>query len=166
MTVNLCSAIRHLRRYNIDRTIWADALCINQQDVEERSAQVLEMGNIYGSANRVLIWLGDATPDTELGFRFLQDMPHATSKPGESESCSDTKTWQSGMDDCSWDFLERPWWDSAHNARLSVTTQHKACKIFSDDLGGAGYGLSKKWLEQDEILSSYVAIARSLGQSL
>lgn len=58
ITVNLELAIRHLRRRQGRRTIWIDALCINQHDLAERSAQVQEMGNIYSSAERVLVWLG------------------------------------------------------------------------------------------------------------
>jgi len=38
--------------------IWADAICINQSDLPERSMQVRMMGSIYSSANFVLSWLG------------------------------------------------------------------------------------------------------------
>ena len=34
---NLESALRHLRRTNGSRLLWCDALCINQQDSDERS---------------------------------------------------------------------------------------------------------------------------------
>jgi hypothetical protein len=36
---------------------WIDAMCINQQDDQERSEQVKRMGDLYGSADRVIIWL-------------------------------------------------------------------------------------------------------------
>ncbi|KAI8670529.1 HET domain-containing protein [Fusarium keratoplasticum] len=39
---------------------WADAICINQDDTEERNHQVQFMGSIYGSAPVVLAWLGQA----------------------------------------------------------------------------------------------------------
>ncbi|KAL2694857.1 hypothetical protein Neosp_001445 [[Neocosmospora] mangrovei] len=39
---------------------WADAICINQDDTEERNRQVQLMGSIYGSAPTVLAWLGEA----------------------------------------------------------------------------------------------------------
>lgn len=38
--------------------LWVDALCINQKDLEERSAQVRQMADIYGKAWRVVVWLG------------------------------------------------------------------------------------------------------------
>jgi len=39
---------------------WADAICINQGDIEERNRQVQLMGSIYGSAPTVIAWLGQA----------------------------------------------------------------------------------------------------------
>lgn len=39
--------------------IWADALCINQEDIMERTAQVRMMGDIYTKATNTVIWLGE-----------------------------------------------------------------------------------------------------------
>ena len=39
------------------RIIWADALCINQGDVRERSQQVRKMSSIFQKATRVIVWL-------------------------------------------------------------------------------------------------------------
>jgi hypothetical protein len=44
------------RRY--DKNIWIDALCINQTDNLERSAQVQMMGHIYAVCSTVIVWLG------------------------------------------------------------------------------------------------------------
>lgn len=41
------------------RLIWADALCINQEDIPERNAQVRIMAEIYAAASKTLIWLGE-----------------------------------------------------------------------------------------------------------
>jgi hypothetical protein len=38
---------------------WIDALCINQTDMDERTAQVKAMRHIYSAAEMVRIWLGD-----------------------------------------------------------------------------------------------------------
>lgn len=37
---------------------WIDAICINQNSIPERSAQVKIMGDIYAKARTVLVWLG------------------------------------------------------------------------------------------------------------
>jgi len=41
------------------RRLWIDALCINQDDIEERNHQVAFMGHIYRHARVVLVWLGN-----------------------------------------------------------------------------------------------------------
>ena len=38
--------------------LWADAICINQNDVLEKNHQVQYMKSIYSSADRVIVWLG------------------------------------------------------------------------------------------------------------
>lgn len=58
ITRNLETALRNLRHEDRPRTLWIDALCINQHDTAERSRQVQEMGNIYRSAEHVLIYVG------------------------------------------------------------------------------------------------------------
>jgi len=45
---------------------WVDALCINQEDSDERASQVRLMDGLYRRASSVLVWLGPAdltTPD-------------------------------------------------------------------------------------------------------
>ncbi len=59
-TLNLWAALRRLRNPCHERIIWADATCINQKDLEERSHQVALMGEIYSSASEVFVWLGDS----------------------------------------------------------------------------------------------------------
>jgi hypothetical protein len=47
-----------VRRPNESRYLWADAICINQGDLEERGRQVDNMRRIYECAQKLLIWLG------------------------------------------------------------------------------------------------------------
>ena len=56
---NLACALMHIRYELEPRLLWVDAVCINQSDDEERSQQVQQMGNIFASAKRVLIWIGE-----------------------------------------------------------------------------------------------------------
>jgi hypothetical protein len=39
-------------------SVWADAVCINQDDVKERNKEVKRMFEVYRKASRVVIWLG------------------------------------------------------------------------------------------------------------
>lgn len=65
VTASLYEALSYLRYPDRTRTLWIDAVCINQDDIEERAAQVAIMRLIYTQADRVIIWLGvddDLTP--------------------------------------------------------------------------------------------------------
>lgn len=46
-TSNLSNALQHLRKPDETLTLWIDAICINQQDVDEKSHQVGMMGDLY-----------------------------------------------------------------------------------------------------------------------
>jgi hypothetical protein len=59
VTVNLATALRHLRYLDRPRTLWVDAICINQDDNEEKMAQILKMRKLYCGASPVLAWLGE-----------------------------------------------------------------------------------------------------------
>ncbi|ORY01801.1 heterokaryon incompatibility protein-domain-containing protein [Clohesyomyces aquaticus] len=47
--------------------VWIDALCINQQDIQERNNHVTKMNIIYRNAKAVRIWLGDVVSDSDNG---------------------------------------------------------------------------------------------------
>jgi hypothetical protein len=47
-----------------DTDLWIDSICINQQNLVEKSRQVRGMGQIYAGARRVIIWLGDASEES------------------------------------------------------------------------------------------------------
>lgn len=55
---NLLKALEVLRYEKNARLLWVDALCIDQNDDEERSKQVPLMRKIYSKAQTVLVWLG------------------------------------------------------------------------------------------------------------
>ncbi|KAK3711180.1 hypothetical protein LTR37_009773 [Vermiconidia calcicola] len=59
ITDNLFRALKRLRGHLLSRTLWIDAICINQDDGSEKSSQVQMMGRIYKSATTVLVWLGE-----------------------------------------------------------------------------------------------------------
>lgn len=77
---NLFNALRRLRQEK-PRTLWVDAICINQADVEERNAQVSLMAFIYGRATRVLVWLGQSPqPYTSLDREVMYIQSQANGK--------------------------------------------------------------------------------------
>lgn len=62
ITTNLKKALRRLRSPIEALVIWVDAVCINQENMDERAQQVMMMGDIYSQCQRVIIWLGDDQP--------------------------------------------------------------------------------------------------------
>ncbi|KAK0617728.1 heterokaryon incompatibility protein-domain-containing protein [Immersiella caudata] len=71
ITPNLYAALSHLRNHLLDRVLWVDAICIDQGDTEEKQHQVQLMATIYASANRVVVWLGEASKDADGAFQVL-----------------------------------------------------------------------------------------------
>ncbi|KAH6991206.1 heterokaryon incompatibility protein-domain-containing protein [Ilyonectria sp. MPI-CAGE-AT-0026] len=70
VTPSLASALTEIRSRGHVK-VWADAICINQDDDEERSHQVLRMAAIYRSAHAVIAWLGHAEPPAVQGVIHL-----------------------------------------------------------------------------------------------
>jgi hypothetical protein len=57
VTSNLGQALRGLRPKIGKTRLWVDALCINQEDLTERSQQVRLMRQIYSRAKEVISWV-------------------------------------------------------------------------------------------------------------
>jgi hypothetical protein len=74
VTRSLESAMRRFRTPSgsTARLLWADAICINQKDDEEKGKQVGRMGEVYMNASCVLVWLGcnvnEATATSTFAF--------------------------------------------------------------------------------------------------
>ena len=64
--LNLHALLRQLRRNRYSRFIWIDAICIDQGNLTEKSAQIPLMRHIFKEAKNVFVWLGEAT-DLEEG---------------------------------------------------------------------------------------------------
>ncbi|KAH7323114.1 heterokaryon incompatibility protein-domain-containing protein [Stachybotrys elegans] len=70
---------------------WIDALCIDQDDLEERSAQVILMGSIYQKAENCLVWLGEDDQETAKAvriFSFFDKKLNLASKNGMPDAVS------------------------------------------------------------------------------
>ena len=68
ITRNLALALQALQLDDEPLVLWIDALCINQDDLKEKSEQVLRMKVIYAHASLVIVWLGAATPATDVAM--------------------------------------------------------------------------------------------------
>jgi hypothetical protein len=74
VTVNLRAALLRLRNHCIERILWVDAICINQENLEEKGNQIQSMARIYGQANRVIVWLGEAENDSNQALETIRSV--------------------------------------------------------------------------------------------
>lgn len=73
VTESAFTLLRHLRLEGEDRLLWLDAICIDQENPRERSHQVGQMREIYGSAERVVFWLGTSNDHIDDFFDTMKD---------------------------------------------------------------------------------------------
>jgi hypothetical protein len=71
VTANLAEALPYLPWPDSRKILWIDAICINQEDMDERAEQVKLMAEIYASAKHVLAWLGPSTHDSNVAMNLL-----------------------------------------------------------------------------------------------
>lgn len=106
VTNNLYQALLHLRHSDRERYLWIDAICIDQSNNKERGHQVNLMSTIYKNAERVLVWLGRGTDDTDALLSFMQQRHITATHGGDTLAAIQLSTRQTralGV------LLRRPW---------------------------------------------------------
>jgi hypothetical protein len=78
VTENCKLALQELRREarvnSKTQVIWIGAICINQEDLEERRQPVLIMRLIYIGAQNFIIWLGPEADDSDKAIEILTEL--------------------------------------------------------------------------------------------
>lgn len=163
VTENCFSALYQLCNRG-PRTLWVDAVCINQDDNEEKSWQVARLADVYRNATRTVVYLGEEDEHwSSLSQYFEQIRPGSTDKRlrGVSDDVPyDTNTHRHS-------FAQRPWFSrtwtvqeavlSKRNAVMArIGTQdvefHTLCQWLSQETGelyaALGYGETDPWRDQ------------------
>jgi hypothetical protein len=86
VTTNLYSALLHLRDPLLQRTLWINAIYINQEDKDERRLQVQFMAMIYTMASHVTVWLGEAEDDGKRALGEIHRAAYFNEQPTEYDS--------------------------------------------------------------------------------
>lgn len=96
--------------------LWIDALCINQQDTEERNQQVRIMGQIFQSAAMVVSWLGPSNADIEYAFDLMSHVWSSSSADDDADRLptlldgqSDGDSWKAIAELCNLQYWGRVW---------------------------------------------------------
>jgi hypothetical protein len=108
VTQNLYAALLQLRHHQFPRLIWVDAICIDQENEEEKEHQIQLMPAIYAKARSVIVWLGEAQDDGDqvlesiriAGEKQVVQNKHALRKWGRK-----AESYQGAVQR----LLERPW---------------------------------------------------------
>lgn len=119
VTSNLHSALQHLRDPTNHRLFFIDALCIDQNNIMERSSQVQAMWEIYQHAWRVVVFLGEQCKYTAEAFGWIISAGEELKQfrcdiiQGVASGIFSDQT--AGRARCSIhkglrDILSRPWW--------------------------------------------------------
>ncbi|KAF1964447.1 HET-domain-containing protein [Bimuria novae-zelandiae CBS 107.79] len=80
---SLHCAIRRLQLPDRKRLLWIDQICINQQDMEEKTKQVQLMSDIYTRCSRCIAWVGEvkesvSPAEVDCAIQLLQYMATAS----------------------------------------------------------------------------------------
>ncbi|KAF2449742.1 HET-domain-containing protein, partial [Karstenula rhodostoma CBS 690.94] len=158
VTKNLHGALRRLRDPDLDRVLWVDAVCINQDDLEERANQVEIMAMIYAYASRVVVWLGEEADGSKEAMELLRDdasrLVQNRAKSFQNEAM---------------ELLRRPWF-----RRIWVLQEIAAARVMvvlcgSEELTGSCFfwGLSGilEWCRDAELRSTISSILYLLGDA-
>jgi hypothetical protein len=153
ITANLFSALRDLRDETRAFLLWADGICINQSDNEEKSLQINMMGRIYASAANTILYLGPAGTDSKECYCLN------TVRQGQPLTSTDVDVWLHSIFSKEWFgrvwvfqelvFSRNPWlqcgrtrvkWKTIYNALqpkalqqgLLDSSQNQKYRIFSE----------------------------------
>jgi hypothetical protein len=174
---NLAVALRTLSSGDKLRTIWIDAICIDQSNAAERNHQVRFMKDIYTRASSVVIWLGEAADGSDALLDYLDTLD-------ASSALVEHRAWIDYEEEWSWDkgvsfqqppvaqetvdaLLCRPWFgrvwiqqEAAVNAHTKVQCGSKTVtwdQLFSlvwDYQKPSGEGFAKDQFSIDALRSS------------
>ncbi|KAI0471591.1 heterokaryon incompatibility protein-domain-containing protein [Xylariaceae sp. FL0804] len=117
---NLWLALQTLRHRDTPRVLWVDAVCINQQDNEEKGKQVARMRSIYEHAAGVVVWLGEATKMTGSAFGLIHRLEAQLRRDNTAASlppmtAADLETANlPPVDDPVWKGLDEIFWREWH----------------------------------------------------
>ncbi|KAK5710000.1 Folylpolyglutamate synthetase [Elasticomyces elasticus] len=110
---NLWLALQRIRQPDAIRTLWVDAVSINQADLLEKTQQVRRMRRTYMEAAAVIVWLGEAT-EVEDAFDLIANLSTSWQREaamnGAMSPADLSRLNYPGVDDLVWKTLDTIFW--------------------------------------------------------
>ncbi|ROT37151.1 hypothetical protein SODALDRAFT_280002 [Sodiomyces alkalinus F11] len=149
----LGTMLRYLRHKDRPRNLWVDYICIDQHNLAEKAQHVAMMRDVYASAARVVVWLGQEADDSTAALSLLEDLGwmvefdfenHARMRPspaaaavgGHSHSWADPAVPLPYDQDDLWSIyhlVHRPWfgrlWSRLHIAAAAAAADPAATVV-------------------------------------
>ena len=132
---DLASALRRLGREKTVRALWADAICVDRSNPDEKQAHIFRLADIFSRVSRIVAWLGPASEDSSEAFDTLQHL-------GE-QVVSVEDNWVPSPD-----ATESDWYRPDHKMPFSSETISAIEKLLLRDW------FRRMWVLQDIILAS------------
>jgi hypothetical protein len=79
VTENLAVSLEHLQEEELTLVLWVDAVCIDQDNRDEKNIQAQRMGDIFSSAALVIAWLGVSADESDLAMEELEQFAETIS---------------------------------------------------------------------------------------
>ncbi|KAJ6443212.1 Heterokaryon incompatibility protein 6, OR allele-like protein [Purpureocillium lavendulum] len=149
---NLVSLLRRYRFWlktfpdwrALQMPVWIDALCINQDDVDEKNHQVGLMGVIYRTAQATFSWLSEGDKDSDDAMHKISEVGNSILRADDGEGGGDVA-----------------WMDVARQPELWQADQPKDDKEVNRFWGNVGALMRRSywqraWIIQEVILQSNV----------
>ncbi|EGO56084.1 hypothetical protein NEUTE1DRAFT_110659 [Neurospora tetrasperma FGSC 2508] len=138
---NLYAALLHLRDPSIERTIWIDAICINQEDPEEKRQQVQSMAKIYAQATRVIVWLGEEAAGSSQALEEIRTAAGNDQPLEDIQTAAEPSTGQSDDKVEILALLQRPWFQRIWVLQEVAAARHILIKCGSAEVDGYAFCL-------------------------
>jgi len=122
-------ALRRFRTIKAKRPMWIDSICINNDDPIERTEQVRLMGEVYGLAKEVPIWLGEKTDGVDTALKLVSKIIEAFTTWYDSQHGN---TFQSQWEEIKRQARETP--DALDQAEFWKLLQSEECLPFFDGI--------------------------------
>ena len=149
----LAEALRAFRETDKPRILWADAVCIDQDNATEKGSQVGMMNEIFAIADRVLVWLGPSDDRTAHVYDLLKQLCAVSAEYGIKQGRTTFGDW-----------LINETWDEA--APILPEHKKKLDEIASDyDFHGMDEFYGRAWFTRKWIVQE-IAFARGQGVEL
>ncbi|KAJ4293099.1 hypothetical protein N0V90_008381 [Kalmusia sp. IMI 367209] len=87
VTKNLLMALKQLRDERQNRTLWVDAICIDQVNIEERGQQVSLMKDIFQQSKRTVVWLGEEDGDSHCAMELIRHLARMSRERSAQNFC-------------------------------------------------------------------------------